>query len=328
MTYSFIIPVYQAAAYLRRCYESVKQQKIQTDLFFIDDGSWDASAEMVDETALCDGSAVVIHQQNAGPSAARNRGIDLSSSEYLLFVDSDDYISDDYVETVDNALTSDKTEILVFGMASSISKTVPAEKETVFGHDAVLAHYAKTWNAIDYYSSCNKAFSRALLTENDVRFMENSTVEEDFVFNLRALDCANSLAQITDVLYYYDQKEVGSLTTSYNPKRFEGKRVSFAEECRLLMAWNMPTLVQYQKQQLVNFVSVAVNNLLYKECGLSHGEKIREIKRYFNDAQVRECAETIAPSSLRVKMMVVLIKYRLYRTCYGIHFLVRISKIF
>jgi len=326
MTFSIIIPVYNSERFFHRCYESVVAQNNEASIVCIDDGSWDKSSNVLDEYAITNSELVVVHQINQGPSSVRNKGVILSTSDYVLFVDSDDYVKQEYLTLISSRLAIERTDILIYGMASSISKTVPNKCEHHYGNKSVLRHYSETWNLIDYYSCCNKAFSRKMLVNNAVLFDENSTVEEDFVFNLRSLDVAESVSQITDVLYYYDQKEVGSLTTSYNPRRFQGKLLSYNEEIRLLTKWGLLDLVKFQKQQLINFVSVAVNNLLYGECSLSYRGKIQEIKKYFNNPQVRECVGTVSCSTLRTKLMAIFIRYRLYCSCYFLHAIVRLIK--
>ena len=98
---SVIIPVYNVELYLRRCVESVISQSYHNiEIILIDDGSKDSSGTICDELRNTDGRIVVIHQINAGLSAARNKGIDVSHGDYLAFVDSDDWIHPKYIETL------------------------------------------------------------------------------------------------------------------------------------------------------------------------------------------------------------------------------------
>ncbi|WP_270312668.1 glycosyltransferase family 2 protein [Ligilactobacillus agilis] len=102
---SVIIPVYNVEKYLRRCLDSVlKQTYRQLEIILVDDGSTDSSGKIVDEYAKKDARIVVIHQENGGLSNARNHGIDIATGEYLTFIDSDDYVVEDYVEYLYNLL--------------------------------------------------------------------------------------------------------------------------------------------------------------------------------------------------------------------------------
>ena len=91
--YSVVIPVYQAADALERCVSSWLCQTVgDLEIILVDDGSTDGSGRICDELAARDGRILVVHQENAGVSAARNTGIRAASGEFLIFTDSDDYV--------------------------------------------------------------------------------------------------------------------------------------------------------------------------------------------------------------------------------------------
>ncbi|WP_283573914.1 glycosyltransferase family 2 protein [Limosilactobacillus ingluviei] len=95
---SVIIPIYNVEAYLQRCLESVAKQDYQNlEVILVDDGSMDDSGIIADQFAKHDQRFKVIHQENTGLSAARNRGLDVMHGEYVTFIDSDDYVTPDYV---------------------------------------------------------------------------------------------------------------------------------------------------------------------------------------------------------------------------------------
>lgn len=103
---SVIIPVYNVEQYLRRCLDSVVAQTYQNlEIICVDDGSVDHSGKICDQYAARDARIKVIHQENQGLSAARNRGLDAAEGEYIAFVDSDDYILEDmYKKMLDKLL--------------------------------------------------------------------------------------------------------------------------------------------------------------------------------------------------------------------------------
>lgn len=117
VTLSFIIPVYNVEQYLKRCIDSVlKQLRDDMEVIIVDDGSKDSSGAICDQYRMDRGPAInVIHQTNGGLSAARNTGIENAHGEYLYFLDSDDYISDKFVETVYGYLKDRKYDIVEFG---------------------------------------------------------------------------------------------------------------------------------------------------------------------------------------------------------------------
>ena len=103
---SVIIPVYNVEKYLHRCLDSVIAQTYQNiEIICVDDGSIDESGRICNQYAVRDARIKVIHQENQGLSAARNRGLDAAEGEYIAFVDSDDYILEDmYKKMLDKLL--------------------------------------------------------------------------------------------------------------------------------------------------------------------------------------------------------------------------------
>ena len=111
---SVVIPVYRVEKYLERCVESViNQTYTNLEIILIDDGSPDNSGNMCDEYAKIDKRIKVIHKKNGGLSDARNVGIENSKGKYITFIDSDDYIEENYVEILYNTLKKYKVKISV-----------------------------------------------------------------------------------------------------------------------------------------------------------------------------------------------------------------------
>ena len=95
---SVIVPVYNNEKYVETCIRSICQQTYQNlEILVINDGSTDGSRQILERMAEKDKRIRLTHQENAGVSAARNKGIELADGEYLTFVDGDDYVSADYI---------------------------------------------------------------------------------------------------------------------------------------------------------------------------------------------------------------------------------------
>lgn len=102
---SIVVPVYNVEQYLNQCLESLKNQTYKNlEIILVDDGSTDNSGIMCDEFAKKNNNVIVIHQKNQGLSGARNSGVIRSSGEYITFLDSDDWISNEYVEYLYNLI--------------------------------------------------------------------------------------------------------------------------------------------------------------------------------------------------------------------------------
>lgn len=109
---SVIVPVYNSEKYLKNCIDSVFSQTYQNwELVLVDDGSSDASGEICDYYSRSDKRVKVIHQNNAGVSAARNTGIETACGQYIMFIDSDDSITEDCIEILYTYLTNNQADI-------------------------------------------------------------------------------------------------------------------------------------------------------------------------------------------------------------------------
>ena len=114
---SVIIPVYKVEDYLDECLESVVKQTYKNiEVILIDDGSTDNCPHMWDDWACKDERIKVVHKQNSGLSAVRNKGVEIAGGEYILFVDSDDYIAESTIEKTVAVALENEADIVCFGV--------------------------------------------------------------------------------------------------------------------------------------------------------------------------------------------------------------------
>ena len=117
---SIIIPVYNVEAYLERCVKSVTNQTYKNiEIILVDDGSPDNSPAICDRLALSDDRIKVLHKENGGLSDARNCGVEKAEGRYVTFIDSDDYISRDYIEYLYGLLVNNGADISSCGMVDT-----------------------------------------------------------------------------------------------------------------------------------------------------------------------------------------------------------------
>ena len=116
MKVSIIIPVYNVEAYLDRCLKSIVNQTYENlEIIIVDDGSPDKCPFICDSWQLKDDRIIVIHKENGGLSSARNTGLDIATGDYICFVDSDDYISLDMIETMLDAALTYSVDVVTCG---------------------------------------------------------------------------------------------------------------------------------------------------------------------------------------------------------------------
>lgn len=180
--FSIIIPVYNASATLDRCVESVRRQSCQEwELILVDDGSTDGADKMCQDWAATDRRIKCIRQDNAGPAAARNRGMEVAQGDWLLFVDADDWIDTDYVAHYQSAITA--PDVLPVGRATE--------------HDGDSLYFSLPMER--FSSPCAHCYNAHIIKEHNLQFPEELTCGEDAVFNLRYCQYVRS---VVDVEYY------------------------------------------------------------------------------------------------------------------------------
>lgn len=219
---SIIVPIYNVEQYLRRCVDSILAQTFTDfELILVDDGSPDGCPAICDAYAQKDSRVRVIHQKNEGLSAARNAGMEISSGKYILFCDSDDYVSPNWCEALisqvrgshDNFIFG-KITPLIEGMGfpkmcTSAGKNMEFPvREFLTLHTQSKAGFA--WNVL-YYSDVVKRLN--LHFRRDI-------IIEDLPFCLSYLQEMRTLTYCADAEYYYMQRDGATLSRKYYPDSF------------------------------------------------------------------------------------------------------------
>ena len=201
---SVIVPVYNAENYLNRCIESVLTQTY-TDwqMVLVDDGSKDESLKVCQEYADLDNRIRVIHQENAGPGIARNTGIAAANGDYIVFIDSDDYIEKDYFQ-----LLSEHDEDVVFINVRDVDEDGRVLKEDFMAKNKNLSIETilrrQMTGKIDW-GGVRKALKINILRDNNVKYTKHK-IGEEALYSFQVLWYAKSVAFIDKPLYNYVQR--------------------------------------------------------------------------------------------------------------------------
>lgn len=210
---SVIIPVYNVEAYLGRCVDSVLNQTYgNLEVILVDDGAKDASGAICDDYARRDSRVRVIHKENGGLSSARNAGIDAAGGTYLEFVDSDDWLEPDAVESMLSLAAEQGTELVVAGRYDVKEKTgekrrglCPENREVISAVEMVRRVFR--WDNCDS-SACDKLFHRRLF--RSIRFPMGKVCEDVPVMYRIILD-AGRVSLLNKPVYNYFHRS-GSIT--------------------------------------------------------------------------------------------------------------------
>lgn len=258
-----IVPVYNTEKYLLKCYNSIvnSAQNLDFEIIFVNDGSTDDSLSLLNEFAKNDDRIKVISQANQGLSAARNTGIDASSSKFILFLDSDDCISLKYMSNLYDLACDNKLDIISYGgvhQLHSLEQNLEDANWTIStavtienGKDNLRKNFILT-------SACQYLYKLSFLKENGITFTKG-IVLEDIEFCMRLMLSVNRMA-FTDIpVYYYYIGRPGSITYSTLIEKKE-KRVSDSiKVAKLVMNNKSPNF----DNALNASIERAVNSILF-----------------------------------------------------------------
>ena len=222
MKFSVIIPVYNVEAYLQVCLDSVLNQTFEDwEAICVNDGSTDNSTVILEEYSHKDGRFKIVNQPNGGLSAARNTGLKAATGEYVLFLDSDDWLESNAMEKVSESLADE--DMLCFSGRRFF------EKESRY-HEADQLQPRSYATGMDYYNAnalavrdfafvcvVLRAYKREFLLSHDLWFKEG-VFHEDNLFTPLACYYAKGVKVINDCLYDY-RVRANSITTTGNVKR-------------------------------------------------------------------------------------------------------------
>lgn len=231
---SVIVPVYNVEEYLGRCVDSILNQTHKNlEVVLVDDGAKDTSGAICDRYAEQDPRVRVIHKENGGLSSARNAGIDIARGDWLEFVDSDDWIEPDAVESMLHLALEHNVELVIGGRYDVKAKTgekkkglCPRQREVISGEEMVSRIFR--WDNCDS-SACDKLYARRLFRE--VRFPHGKVCEDVPVMYRIVLD-AGHVGLLDKPIYNYFHRS-GSITfTTVSEKNFH-----FSQHTAVILPW-------------------------------------------------------------------------------------------
>ena len=221
MTFSIIIPAYNAESYLSRCLDSIFSQEFNDyEVIVINDGSSDGTTDILNEYSAKHPNLQVINQSNQGMATARNRGLEVAQSEYVLFADSDDRLCPNALATLAPQLSGE--DIISFGTQLYNESTdthtdnpmQPTEATTGWDY---FCRERLTPRPVHFVCIWQRAYRRGFLEENDLRFVDGLRRAEDDLFSTMVFLYAKSVKTIADCLYIYHVR-AASITRSSDPK--------------------------------------------------------------------------------------------------------------
>ena len=224
---SVIIPVYNVEKYIVCCLESILNQSYKNlEIIIVDDGSNDGSGEICDKYKMLDSRVKVIHKEDGGLSDARNVGMEIATGNYITFIDSDDYVSVDYIENLKKAMTTYKTDI-----SCCDYKKVQENCEMIyqdFGENIEVCSNIECLKQM-YYSKIHgmefvtwgKLYKKSLFDNYKIQFPFGK-LHEDTYTTYMLVYYAKSIAFVHAKKYFYRIRTGSIMNSKFNIRHFDG----------------------------------------------------------------------------------------------------------
>lgn len=286
---SIIVPVYNVDKYLERCVDSLLKQTYKNlEIILVDDESPDSCPQICDQYKQKDRRIIVIHKKNGGAASARNMGLDVAKGEYIGFVDSDDYVSEEYINNLYQDLSREKADISVcsfYNLYKDHKEIVTNENIGIYDSKEYLELFLKDWKCGLIW---NKLFKAKLIQK--VRFSEGHIIDDEF-FTYKAVMQCNRIVVGNEPFYYYRMRASGVMSQG-KVKKMLNDRIEYIQERFQLVTKYYPSLYRLYLENLAdNLIRFRREAVLYSDLYL----KMKKIQKNY----LREIL--LGPISWRLK---------------------------
>lgn len=282
---SVIVPVYRAEQVLARCVDSLLAQTYtHLEIILVEDGSPDNSGLLCDAYAAKDERIRVLHQTNAGPSTARNKGMQAADGDFICFVDADDYVDKDYIAHFTEGL-ADEVDLVFQGICEirdgNAIRKVPCAR---MYDKAALGNAIADINTQSMFGYvCNKCYRRSIIEEHHLRFRTDISLSEDRIFALEYMLYVRRMQVMAGCSYYYELQHSG-LTL----KRRAYEELKAAADANLKAALQLLQLspskrFEHDTRRMYVMNAIAFLSALFRDGG-SYGKQAAAMKEFLAQA--------------------------------------------
>ena len=217
---SIIVPVYNVEKYIAQCIESLLNQTYKNcEFIFVNDGTKDNSVSIIKKYIRVDNRIKLVNQKNKGVSAARNNGLKKAQGDFIIFVDSDDYLANDYVEYMLNLVEKNKSDFAF--STKSYKEYNELQTSTIIEKNISSDEAVATLLSPDVTVGCwNKIYRKSFIDKNNIKFLTNLYYGEGLQFIIDCSISAKNVAISNKKVYYYRKNNVNSATTKYSNEKF------------------------------------------------------------------------------------------------------------
>lgn len=268
---SIIVPVYNVKNYLKTCLNSlIKQTYDNIEIIIVDDGSTDESGLICDQYAADKKNIRVIHKSNGGLSDARNEGLRNANGDYVVFVDSDDYVDNTFIEILKKGFIDNTIDISCCAYLRFNDGTTPIKKEKnnknfiLSNTECIKYCYTKEGRNIDIVA-WNKMYKKSLFFKNEITYPKGKYFE-DLYTTYKLFFYSNNININTSQLYFYRQRTGSIMSTAMTKINYDNMLEGLKD-----------SLYFYKENKIVDLMSLAYS--MYSRM---------IIKTYYNSKKIKD----------------------------------------
>lgn len=283
--FSIIVPIYNSEKYIEKCICSITKQSYKNiEIILVNDGSTDNSYEKCKHIAKKDDRIKLINKINEGVSSARNTGIEEAIGEYILFLDSDDWLEIDAIECCNKYIREIKYDMVIFEILkvkkieeNKLNYKIKNNSYTVKSLFEELLYNPKHIERIN--SVCAKLYKLNIIKKNNIKFNQNIQMGEDLLFNIEYLEFTSKVLWSNKIIYNYYIDNNISATKKYISNKYE-QLIKVNNRLKLLLK-NIQDkkLLKIQKYIRIKNIYSCFKDLYHKDCNYTYRQKISFIKK-------------------------------------------------
>lgn len=299
ISFSIIIPVFNAKDYLVNCISSLKKQSYDNfEVIIIDDGSTDGSSELCDKLPLMfsDFPIKVVHQVNLGQIAARYRGILEATGDYCMFLDADDFYRHDTLEIVNKYIHNTSADIIIFDVMA-FQEGIEAypywpkysERDLLISGELMKKFKKDVIETTRFNNIWSKAFKRDILVKShkyqNVNYIR---LEEDYLMQLPFFDLAKCIMYTPQNLYYYRNNQSSITHLVFKPNCFQTGKFIFQEKMKYGAKWSVKNYETTCNHYFMGKTGSSIRMLKHANHVLNYKEEIMYLNKIRTDHVFRQ----------------------------------------
>lgn len=335
LLFSIIIPIYNCEKYIERCIKSIIEQDFFSyEIIAVDDGSKDNSLNICNNIAENFKQVKVFSKKNSGVSDTRNYALNRATGKYILFMDSDDYVEKDYLQTAIDIIKKYNVEFVNFGFFSDVenerqelisSNRICMEDILVKKQEELNEKIVELWDKHMLYNLWNKVYLREKIVNENIEF-PTKNFGEDMEFNIRYMKKIDTFYNSSKCFYHYIKERKNSITNKYNDDLFSIRIAEYHFFNKYFEERNIEynRYIEFSSRRFIERVVGCIENIC--SSNLSIKNKLKKIKEILKNETTRDTVKIARPHSKKMKLILIPIKLRMTLSTFLIGTLISIVR--